>query len=82
MTNTIQELRGLLVYGASAAIVGTWLDYSFFPPQSHYPPVLYAAVAGTIILGLAGLLSLLNGRYGTISGIIGLCLSWPYFAFR
>jgi hypothetical protein len=81
MTNKAPKLTGLLVYGAGAAAAANWLDYAFFQAPPPYPPILYAALAGSILLGSAGFVSLFSSRYGIILGALGLCFSWPYFGW-
>ena len=72
-----------IVYASAALATGNWLDYALWPEQPHHGPVdtlLRIAVVGSVIFGLASLVSLFRLPYAAALGVLAASLSWIYFA--
>ena len=73
-----KKIIGSLCYAAAAIATANCLDYDL----ANYGPKLLieVALAGSTAFGFGCLLLPLRPRYGIISGFLGICLCWPYFA--
>jgi len=78
-----RRVAAAIMYGSAALATGNWLDYALWPEQPHYGPVdtlLRIALVGSVIFGLACLVSLFRLQYAVVLGLLAACLSWTYFA--
>jgi hypothetical protein len=73
-----QKLISLFCYAAAALATANWLDYGLTEEYGH-KALMQIAVAGSVAFGVGCLASLFRIRYGIIFGVVGACLTWPYF---
>lgn len=76
-----QKILTALIYATAAFALAQFFDdlYAGEPITDHFV-LIYLAIAGTIFLAAACLLSLFTLRVGVVCGLSGSILSWPCFA--
>lgn len=75
-----QKILAALIYATAAFTLVQFFDYLYAgePPTDHLV-LIYPAIAGTIFLAAACILSLFTLRAGVVCGLSGSILSWPCF---
>jgi len=75
-----QKIPPAALYVITALAVAGYFDALYgAAPVTHRQTPIHFAIAGTIIFAIACLLSLFSLRLGAVGGLVGACLSWPFF---
>jgi hypothetical protein len=82
----VRKLIAAVLYASVTIATANWLDIALWPEQPYYNnwidhSVMRIAVAGSVLFGLATLVSFFRLRYAVALGLVAGCLSSPYFAW-
>lgn len=76
-----QKILSGIIYATTALALAQFLDGLYAgEPITHHLGLIHLAIAGTILLAAACVLSLFTQRVGIVCGLAGAILAWPYFA--